>query len=160
MRKPFSLNMNRFDPYKAYRFLVYFGTSTSPVAAVSKVGSIKRSSDPIEYKSGGDPIIRKGLGRTKYEAITLERGVTHDHEFEHWASKVWTLGAGPGAEASLKDFRKDVRIEFYNEAGQLALAYHVYRCWVSEYQVSLLEPGARAFAVERLRLENDGWERI
>ena len=76
MGKPFTVNINRYDPYKAYRFLVYFGTSTSPVCAVSKVGAIKRSSDPIEYKSGGDPITRIGLGRTKYDPITLERGLT------------------------------------------------------------------------------------
>ncbi len=79
---PFSVNTNRFDPYKAYRFLVYFGTSTTPVAAVSKISMLKRSSDVIEYKEGGNAIILKGLGRTKYEPITLERGVTYDTDFQ------------------------------------------------------------------------------
>src|SRR5262245_23421779 len=94
MGKPFSVNINRFDPYKTFRFLVYFGQSTAPVAAVSKVGGLKRSSDVIEYKQGGDAISRKGLGRTKYEPITLERGVTHDRDFEEWANAAQKMDKG------------------------------------------------------------------
>src|SRR5277367_69811 len=94
MGKPFSVNTNRFDPYKNYRFLVYFGTSTTPVAGVSKVTGIKRSSDAIDYKEGGNMIIRKGLGRTKYEAITIERGVTFDSDFETWANSAQVLDKG------------------------------------------------------------------
>ena len=99
-------------------------------------------------------------GRTEYEAITLERGVTHDLEFEKWANKVWNFGAGLGAEVSLKDFRKDIIIEVYNEAGQLAIAYKVYRCWVSEYQaLPDLDANANAVAIQHIKLENEGWER-
>src|SRR5947207_15236987 len=107
MGKPFSINTSRFDPYKNYRFRVYFGTSTTPVAAVSKVGGLKRSSDPIEYKEGGNPIIRKGLGRTKYDAITLERGITHDTDFEEWANAAQKLEHG-AAITSLASLRKEV----------------------------------------------------
>src|SRR5438105_13550789 len=109
MAKPFSVNANRFDPYKAYRFLVYFGTSTTPVAGVSKVGMLKRSSDPIEYKEGGNAIILKGLGRTKYDPITLERGVTHDTDFQDWADAAQRLDKGAPA-TSLKDLRREIRI--------------------------------------------------
>ncbi len=99
-------------------------------------------------------------GRTEYEAITLERGVTHDTEFEKWANKVWNYGSGLGAETSLKDFRKDVILELYNEAGQLAIAYKIYRCWVSEFQaLPDLDANANAVAIARLKLENEGWER-
>jgi phage tail-like protein len=88
----------------------------------------------------------------------LERGVTHDPGFEQWANKVWTLGAG--AEASLKDFRKDIVIEIYNEAGQLALAYKVFRCWVSEFQaLPDLDANAGAVLLQHIKLENEGWER-
>ena len=103
---------------------------------------------------------RKSPGRTEFEAITLERGVTHDTEFEKWANKVWNFGSGLGAEVSLKDFRKDVIIEVYNEAGQLALAYKVYRCWVSEFQaLPDLDANANAVAIQHIKLENEGWER-
>src|SRR5271157_750996 len=102
MGKPFTVNVNRFDPYKNYRFLVYFGTSTAPVAAVSKIGALKRSSDVIEYKQGGDPISRKGLGRTKYEPITIERGVTQDLDFVNWANASQVLDKG-SASTSLKN---------------------------------------------------------
>ena len=103
---------------------------------------------------------RKSPGRTEFEPITLERGITHDAEFEKWASKVWHLGAGLGAESSLKDFRKDIVIELYNEAGQLVIAYKVFRCWVSEYQaLPDLDANASAVAIEQIKLENEGWER-
>jgi phage tail-like protein len=87
-------------------------------------------------------------------------GVTHDPEFEQWANKVWNLGAGLGAEVSLEDFRKDVQLELYNEAGQLAIAYRIFRCWVSEYQaLPELDANAAGIAFQRIRLENEGWER-
>jgi phage tail-like protein len=161
MGKPFTVNVNRFDPYKSYRFLVYFGTSTSPVAAVSKVGSLKRSSDVVEYKSGGDLVIRKGLGRTKYEPITLERGLTFDHDFVTWAnySQVLDKGSAGTKSVSLKNLRQEVRIDLLNEAGQPVWRFVVHRCWVSEYQaLPDLDAGANAIAIEHIKLENEGWE--
>lgn len=159
MGKPFSVNTNRFDPYKSFRFLVYFGESTSPVAGISKVTGLKQSSDPIEYKEGGNAIIRKGLGRTKYEAITLERGVTHDNDFEDWAGAAQALDKG-AATTSLKNLRREVRIELLNEAGQPVKRYVVHRAWVSEFQaLPDLDAGANAVALEHIKLENEGWER-
>jgi phage tail-like protein len=158
MSKPFSVNTNRFDPYKAYRFLVYFGISTTAVAAVSKVTAIKRSSEPIEYKEGGNAIILKGLGRTKYEPITMERGLTYDTDFQEWADFAQKLDKGhPGT--SLKNLRRDIRIELQNEAGVTVHAFKVYRCWVSEYQaLPDLDAGSSAIAIEHLKVENEGWE--
>lgn len=155
----FSVNTHRFDPYKNFKFRVKWDGRY--VAGVSKVGSLKRTTEVVKHRAGGDPSsTRKSPGRTEYEAITLERGVTHDSEFEQWANKVWNYGSGLGAEVSLKDFRKDLIIEVYNEAGQLALAYKVYRCWVSEYQAqSDLDANANAVLIQTLKLENEGWER-
>jgi len=103
---------------------------------------------------------RKSPGRSEYEALTVERGVTHDTEFEKWANKVWNQGSGLGAEISLRDFRKDMILEVYNEAGQLAIAYRLYRCWVSEFQaLPELDANANAVAIQSLKLENEGWER-
>jgi phage tail-like protein len=155
----FSVNATRFDPYKNFKFRVKWDGRY--VAGIAKVGALKRTTDPIEHREGGDPSSsRKSPGRTKYDAITLDRGVTHDTEFEKWANKVWNFGAGLGAEVSLKDFRKDLIIEVYNEAGQLALAYKVYRCWVSEYQaLPDLDANAGAIAIQHIKLENEGWER-
>ncbi len=158
MAKTFTVNINRFDPYKTFRFLVYFGTSTAPVAAVSKVGGLKRSSDVIEYKQGGDAITRKGIGRTKYEPITLERGVTHDPDFEQWANTAQVLDKG-APSSSLANLRKEVRIDLLNEAGQPVHRYLVHRCWVSEYQaLPDLDGGGNAVAIEHIKLENEGWE--
>lgn len=158
MAKPFNVNIDRFDPYKAFRFVVYFGTSTSPVAGVSKVSGLKRSSDVIEYKQGGDALIRKGLGRTKYEPITLERGITHATDFEEWADAAQKLDKGsPGS--SLKSLRRQIRIELLNEAGQPVHRYIVHRCWVSEFQgMADLDGGGNGIAIEHIKLENEGWE--
>jgi phage tail-like protein len=155
----FSVNTYRFDPYKNFKFQVKWDGRT--VAGVSKVSALKRTTEVVKHREGGDPSSsRKSPGRTEYDAITLERGVTHDPEFERWANKVWNYGSGLGAEVSLKDFRKDIIIEFYNEAGQLALAYKVFRCWVSEWQAQPdLDANANAVAIQHIKLENEGWER-
>jgi phage tail-like protein len=131
------------------------------VAGISKVSGLKRTTEVVKHREGGDPsTTRVSPGRTSYDAITLERGVTNDVEFEQWANKVWHLGGGLGAEVSLADFRKDLILEVYNEAGQLALAYKVYRCWVSEYQAMPdLDANANAVAIQHIKLENEGWER-
>ena len=155
----FSVNTHRFDPYKNFKFRVKWDGRS--VAGVSKVGGLKRTTEVVKHREGGDPSsTRKSPGRTEYEAISLERGVTHDSEFEKWANKVWNFGSGLGSEVSLKDFRKDLIIEVYNEAGQLALAYKVYRCWVSEFQAQAdLDANANAVLIQSIKLENEGWER-
>jgi phage tail-like protein len=154
----FSVNTHRFDPYKNFKFRVKWDGRF--VAGVSKMSALKRTTEVVKHREGGDPSSsRKSPGRTEFEAITLERGVTHDPEFVNWANKVWAVGAGLGAEMSLKEFRKDIIIEIYNEAGDLALAYKVYRCWVSEYQaLPELDANANAVAIQTLKLENEGWE--
>ncbi|OGO00370.1 MAG: phage tail protein [Chloroflexi bacterium RBG_13_51_52] len=155
----FSVNAERFDPYKNFKFRVKWDGKY--VAGISKVTNLKKTTDPVEHRSGGDPsTVRKSPGQTKYDAITLERGVSHDTEFEIWANKVWNYGSGLGSEVSLSDFRKNLTIEVYNEAGQVALAYNVYRCWVSEYQaVPDLDASGKAIAIQSIKLENEGWER-
>src|SRR5215203_3647034 len=157
----FTVNANRFDPYKNFKFRVFWEGVTAPVAGISKVGGLKKTTEVVEHREGGDPSSsRKSPGRTKYEAITLERGVTHDTEFEKWANKVWNFGAGLGAEVSLKDFRRNVNIVLYNEAGQEVLRYRVFRCWVSEFQaLPDLDANANAVAIQHIKLENEGWER-
>jgi len=155
----FSVNAQRFDPYKNFKFRIRWDGKY--VAGVSKVGALKRTTEVVKHREGGDPSsTRKSPGRTEYEAISLERGVTHDKEFEQWANKIWNFGSLPGSESSLKDFRKDIIIEVYNEAGQLAIAYKVYRCWVSEFQAMPdLDANANAVAIQSIKLENEGWER-
>jgi phage tail-like protein len=155
----FTVNAQRFDPYKNFNFRVKWDGQY--VAGISKVGLLKRTTEVVKHREGGDPSSsRKSPGRTEYDAITLERGVTHDVAFEQWANKVWSLNAGLGAEVSLADCRKDLTLELYNEAGQLVIAYKIYRCWVSEYQAFPdLDANANAVAIQHIKLENEGWER-
>ena len=155
----FTVNAQRFDPYKNFKFRVKW--EGRYVAGISKVGALKRTTEVVKHRDGGDPSSsRKSPGRTEYEPITLERGVTHDPEFEKWANKVWNFGSGLGAEVSLADFRKDITVDLFNEAGQLVISYRIYRCWVSEYQAQAdLDANANAVLIQTLKLENEGWER-
>ena len=154
----FSVNTHRFDPYKNFKFRVKWDGRY--VAGISRVSALRRVTEVIEHREGGDPSTsRKSPGRTRYEPITLERGVTHDAALEDWANRVWRHGAA-GSEVSLRDFRKDVTIELYNEAGQLVIAYRVYRCWVSEFQaLPDLDAGIGSVAIQSITLQNEGWER-
>ncbi len=153
----FTVNPKRFDPYKNFKFKVKWDGKI--VAGVSTISPLKRTTEVITHRSGGDPSAeRRSPGRTSYAPIVLQRGITHDIEFENWANKVWKINTGP--EVLLKDFRKDITIEVYNEAGQLALAYKVYRCWVSEFQaLPELNANGAAVAIQSITLENEGWER-
>jgi len=155
----FTVNASRFDPYKNFKFRVKWDGQY--VAGVSKVSVLKRTTEVVPHRDGGDPSSsHKSPGRTEYDAITLERGVTHSVAFEQWANKVWNYGSGLGAETSLADFRKDIILELLNESGQVAIAYKIYRCWVSEYQaLPELDANANAVAIQSIKLENEGWER-
>ena len=155
----FTVNSTRYDPYKNFKFRIKWDGQY--VAGVSKCSMLKRATEVVKHREGGDPSTsRKSPGRTEYDAVTLERGVTHDTAFEYWADKVWSLGAGLGSEVSLKDFRKDIILDIFNEAGQKAISYKIYRCWVSEYQaVPEFDANANAVAIQHIKLECEGWER-
>jgi phage tail-like protein len=139
----FTVNPQRFDPYKNFKFRVKWDGRY--IAGVSGISALRRTTEVIEHREGGDPSTsRKSPGTTKYDAITLQRGVTHDTEFEQWANKVWQFGAGLGSEVSLKDFCKDITIEFFNEAGALS-SWAGYPMLVDKKAaIALKEPSARA----------------
>jgi phage tail-like protein len=153
----FVVNTHRFDPYKNFKFRVKWDGRY--VAGVSKVSALKRTTEVVSHREGGDPSTpRHSPGATRSEAITIERGVTHDPEFEAWANTVYSVEAG--VVLSLKNFRKDIIIEVLNESGQVVLAYKVFRCWVSEYQATPeLDANANAVAIQSIVIQNEGWER-
>jgi phage tail-like protein len=154
-----TVNTYRYDPFKKFKFRIKWDGNY--VAGISKVGGLTRSTQVVSHREGGDPSSsRKSPGQTDYGPITLERGVTHNREFEEWANKVWTYGNAAGQEVSLKDFRKDIIIELYNEAGQKVIAYNVFRCWVSEYTaMPELDASGNAVAIQSMTLQHEGWER-
>jgi len=157
----FSTNAYRYDPYKNFRFQVII--DGKPVMACNKVSTLKRSTKVVEFRAGGDPtVVRKSPGQTSYDAITLEAGVTHDPTFETWANKVWSYknSTGTDPDVSLKDFRKDIVIQLFNESGQVVMAYNVHRCWVSSFQaLPELNGTSGDTAITSIVLENEGWER-
>ena len=155
----FNVNVQRFDPYKNFKFRVLWDGRY--VAGVSRISALKRTTEVVEHREGGDPSSpRKSPGQTTYAPIVLERGVTHDREFEQWANKVWNYGSLLGGEVSLKDFRKDIIIDIYNEAGQKAISYKVFRCWVSEYQaLPDLDANCDTVMIQSITLVHEGWDR-
>lgn len=155
----FTVNQQRFDPYNQFKFRVKWDGQY--IAGVDKVSSLKRTTEVVCHREGGDPSSsRRSPGQTAYDPIVLSRGRTHDTGFEEWANKVWTLNSGLGSEVSLQDFRKDIIIELYNEAGQKVMAFIVYRCWPSEYiAVGELDAENTSVAFESITLQHEGWER-
>jgi phage tail-like protein len=155
----FSVNASRFDPYKNFRFRLKWDGRY--VAGISKVSALKRTTEVVEHRDGGDPTtMRKAPGISKFEPITLERGVTHDTEFEAWASLVWRINNPAGAQIALSGFRKNLLLELHNEAGQIALVYKIYRAWVSEYNaLPELDASANAVAIQSIILQHEGFER-
>jgi len=151
----FTVNANRFDPYKSFMFRVKWDGEY--VAGLSKMSALRRTTDPVTHREGGDPSHeRKSPGTTKFDAVTLERGRTHDPAFEAWANLIHSLDS----PISLASFRKDIVVDVYNEANQKVLSYKLFRCWVSEYTaLPALDAGSAAVAIESIKLELEGWER-
>lgn len=153
----FTTNTHRFDPYKNFKFRVKWDGKY--VAGVSTVSALTRTTETVEHREGGDPSTQRiSPTTTSYSEITLERGVTHDPEFEKWANLVHSVEGD--AAMSLKNFRKDIILELLNEQGSVAKAYKIFRCWVSEYQaLPDLDSNGGEVAIERIVLQNEGWER-
>ncbi len=153
----FTVNTHRFDPYKNFKFRIKWDGKY--VAGVSKLSALKKSTEPVTHREGGDPSTSRVSPSTwSFEPITVERGVTHDPEFEDWANLIYNTDGD--AAISLKNFRKDIIIELLNEQGSVAKAYRIYRCWVSEYTaVPELDANGNAVAIESMVLQNEGWER-
>lgn len=163
----FTVNSKRLDPYKNFKFRVKFSDSSEYILGVSKVSALKRVTEMVEHRSGGDASSPyRSPGKTKYEAITMERGVTHDPEFENWANRVWNYDnaqAGPDQrtmEVALQNFRRNLLIDLYNEAGQKVITYQVFRAWVSEYTAQAdLDANANAVLIQSIKIEHEGWKR-
>lgn len=153
----FTVNPQRYDPYRNFKFRIKIDNVY--VAGLSKCSALKRTTEMVEWREAGDPSTTHKLpGKTKYDAITLTAGVSHDTTFEDWANL--TNNFQGDAAMSLKNFRKNITIDVYNEADQKVLSYHVYRCWVSEFQtLPDLDATANAVMIQTIKLENEGWER-
>jgi phage tail-like protein len=153
----FTVNTKRFDPYRNFQFRVKIDNQY--VAGLSKCSSLKRTTEVTQWREAGDPSTSRQLpGKTKYEAVTLEAGLTHDLTFENWANLVHNFQGD--AAMSLRNFRKDIIVDVFNEAGQKVHSYKLFRCWVSEYQaLPDLDANANAVAIQHIKLENEGWER-
>lgn len=153
----FVVNTHRIDPYKNFKFRVL--VNNQPVLGVSKCGALKRTTEVVKHRSGGENSHdHKSPGRTSYEGLSLERGITHDTAFETWANQVHNWG-GDGT-MDLVQYKKDLTLEVMNERGQVALRYFLFGCWVSEFTAMPdLDANANAIAIESLKIEMEGWSR-
>jgi phage tail-like protein len=157
MATGFVTNIHRVDPYKNFKFRLVMDGKV--VLGVSKVGALKRTTDVVKHREGGDNSTdHKSPGRTTYDGITLDRGLTHDREFERWANLVHPYSGD--AVMDLINFKKNLTLEVLNERGQVAFRYFLYNCWVSEYTaIPDLDANANAVAIEHLKIEIEGFER-
>lgn len=157
MATGFVTNAHRVDPYKNFKFRVVWDGKT--VLGVSKVSALKRTTEMVKHREGGENSTdHKSPGRTSYDAVTMERGITHDQEFEKWANLVHPYGGDAGMD--LVNYKKELTLEVLNERGQVAKRYFLHNCWVSEFTaVPDLDANANAVAIEHLKVELEGWER-
>jgi phage tail-like protein len=157
MPKGFITNAHRYDPYKNFKFRVI--VDGKPVMGISKVSALKRTTEVVKHRDGGDNSTdRKSPGRTSYEALTMERGVTHDTDFENWANLVHNYDGD--ALTDLVNYKKELTLEVMNEKNQVAKRYFLHRCWISEYtSIPDLDANANATAIETIKVELEGWER-
>jgi phage tail-like protein len=148
---------NRLDPYRTFRFRVKWDGQY--VAGLTKMGALKRTTEMVEYHEAGVNITSRKLpGKTSFQAVSLEAGLTYDTAFEDWANLVNDFASH--SITSLGEFRKNITVDVFNEAGVKALSYNLYRCWVSEYQaLPDLDAGANAVAITTLKLEYEWFER-
>jgi phage tail-like protein len=157
----FIVNPTRIDPYRNFKFRVVWDDEgvKGPIAGVSQVSGLKRTTEVVSHRDGGDlSTKRHSPGVSSFEPITIERGITFDPAFENWATKIYST-AGDGG-VSLAHFRKDITIELYNLQGVKVRAWNVFRCWVSEFvAVPELDANANAIAFEHVVLQNEGFER-
>jgi phage tail-like protein len=155
----FTTNAQRIDPYANFKFLLFFEGRTDPVAGISKISPLKRTTEVVSHRDGGDlSTPRHAPGASKFEAITFERGVTHDPDFEEWANLVYSTD-GDGA-VSLAGYKRNLLIKVNNLQGVTVKAYRVFRCWPSEYTaLPELDANANAVMIETLVVQNEGWER-
>ena len=154
----FSVNTQRFDPYRNFKFKIKWDNQY--VAGLNKCSALKKTTEVTDWREGGDPSVSRKLpGKTSYEGITLEQGLTHDDSFEKWANLVNNFQGD--ASMSLKNFRKPtISIDVFNLQGEKVMSYTVHRCWVSEYQaLPELDASSNIVAIQMLKLENEGWER-
>jgi len=154
----FPANAHRHDPYRTFKFQVLI--DGKPVAGLRKMGALKKTTEAVEWRTGGDPThVRKLPGGTKYEPITLEQGLTHDPVFEQWANLVNNIDGD--AAMSLVSFRKDIVINVLNLQGTVAISYQIKRAWVSEYQaLPELDAGTtNTVGIQTIKLEHEGWDR-
>ncbi|HEV7642869.1 MAG TPA: phage tail protein [Pyrinomonadaceae bacterium] len=159
MAKGFVKNAKRYDPYKNFKFRLKFGETNQTIMGVSKVSALKRTTEVVKHRDGGDNSTdHKSPGRTSYDAITLERGLTHDAEFEAWANRVHPYSGDTAMD--LRDYKRNLTLEMMNEKGHVVYRYFLYDCWVSEYTaMPELNANANAVAIESLKLELEGWDR-
>ena len=157
MPKGFVTNAHRFDPYKNFKFRVIL--DGRPVMGVSKVSALKRTTEVVKHRDGGDNSTdRKSPGRSSYEGVTMERGITHDLEFEKWANLVHSFSGDPAMD--LVNYKKELTLEVMNERGHVVKRYFLHRCWVSEFTAMPdLDANANAVAIEMIKIELEGWER-
>lgn len=152
----FTVNSTRFDPYKNFKFRLKWDGKY--VSGVAKVNGLHRDTTVTTIREGATGRITKTPGTTTYQPIVIERGRTHDTAFEEWANKIYNLSSSGGSPAA--NFRKDMMVELYNEAGQMVMAWRVKNCWPSKYSpLKEFNANRTEVAVESMTLEHDGWER-
>mgnify|MGYP000922531382 CR=1 FL=1 len=126
----FSVNATRFDPYKNFKFRLRWDGRF--VAGVSKVSALKRTTEVVKHRQGGDG---DSGGITRHPPRPRDLAQTAKNQFSkesrrHWASQFGSYQAIPAApswsqrESSSQTLRKHRACGIHDSK---TLEHHIWR---------------------------------
>ena len=143
----FTVNVNRFDPYKNFKFRVKWDGRY--VAGVSKVGALKRTTEVVEHREGGDNItVRKLPGKASYGDLTLKWGLTDSEEL--WSWRLQVIEGRP-------NFRRNGSVVVYDLRNRIEVArWNFVRAWPTKWEGPGFNALGNEVAVETIVLAHEG----
>ncbi len=138
----------RVDPYRNFNFLVEIGGITQ--AGFSDCSGFGSSTDPIEYREGGEnTTVRKLPGMTKHTNITLKWGLTDSRELYDWYREIVT---------GIVD-RKNGSIVVLDLDGKEKVRWNFYQGWPTKWDGPDFSAKGTDVAIETLEIAHEGIER-
>jgi phage tail-like protein len=138
----------RVDPYRNFNFRVEIDGITQ--AGFSECTGFELSTDPIEYREGGEnTTVRKLPGLTKYANITLKWGLTDSKDLYNWYRDV----------VNGKIQRKNGSIIVRDLDGSDKVRWNFTDGWPTKYNPADMNAKGNEVALETLEIAIEGIER-
>ena len=135
------------DPFKNYNFVVEIAGIN--LAGFSECTGLSSEVDIIEYREGGDDLVRKLPGLRKYSNITLKRGVTASLDLYHWHRNI----------LQGQNDRRNGSIILLDDARNEVARWNFHNAFAQKYEGPRLNAKTSEVAIETLVICCDRLER-